>query len=177
MNRLMPALLLCAALAAPAAAAPTKSAAKSSAGKSTATIQLAGKPADGPMGLGVFLGQPTGVTFEMDLSETSWLDFKATWSFAGGHGGFNILLQGNYEYAFPGLLAIEDVTFTPFVGGGVFANVYDGGASIGVRVPGGLAYRFRNVPLELFLELGIDVYLIPGFGLDGSGGLGARYRF
>jgi len=173
MKRCIPALMICLALAAPAFAAPAKSKAK----KTSTTIQLAGKPADGPMGIGVFLGQPTGVTFEMDLSDTSWLDFKATWSFAGGHGGFNILLQGNYEYAFPGLLAIEDILFTPFVGGGVFANVYDGGASIGVRVPGGLAYRFRKVPLELFLEIGLDMYLIPGFGLDGSGGLGARYRF
>jgi len=165
--------MICLALAAPAVAAPSKSASK----KTTTTIQLAGKPADGPMGIGVFLGQPTGVTFEMDLSDTSWLDFKATWSFAGGHGGFNILLQGNYEYAFPDLLAIEQVTFTPFVGGGVFANVYDGGASIGVRVPAGLSYRFRNVPLELFLEVGLDMNLIPVFGLDGSGGLGIRYRF
>lgn len=173
MKRCIPALMLCVALIAPAAAAPAKSKAK----KSTATIQLAGKPADGPMGIGVFLGQPTGITFEMDLSEASWLDFKATWSFSGSSSGFNILLQGNYEYAFPDMLAIEEVAFTPFIGGGVFANVYDGGAAIGVRVPAGLAYRFRNVPLELFLEVGIDMYLIPGFGLGGSGGLGARYRF
>ncbi len=140
-------------------------------------IQLAGKPADGPMGLGIFLGQPTGVTFELDLTEASWLDFKAAWDFAEKGDGYSIMLQGNYELAFPDMIAIETATFTPFVGGGVLVNLYDGGANFGVRVPGGVSYRFRNAPFELFLEVGLDIYLYPGFDPDPSGGLGARYRF
>ncbi len=140
-------------------------------------IQLSGKPADGPMGLGIFLGQPTGVTFELDLAEASWLDFKAAWDFGADKGGYSVMLQGNYELAFPGMIAIEEATFTPFVGGGVLLNLYDGGANFGVRVPGGVSYRFSSVPFELFLEAGLDIYLFPGFDLGASGGLGARYRF
>ncbi|PKL25117.1 MAG: hypothetical protein CVV47_07490 [Spirochaetae bacterium HGW-Spirochaetae-3] len=140
-------------------------------------IQLAGQPADGPMGIGIFLGQPTGVTFEMDLSKATWLDFKAAWDLAAGQGGYSIMLQGNYEIAFPGMIAIETALFTPFVGAGALVQLYDGGANFGVRVPGGVSYRFTNVPLELFLEAGLDIYLLPGFTLDMSGGLGARYRF
>ncbi|PKL09952.1 MAG: hypothetical protein CVV51_01185 [Spirochaetae bacterium HGW-Spirochaetae-7] len=172
MKRIIAIAFICIALGAPAFSDPSKAQAKGS----TTTIQLAGKPADGPMGLGIFLGQPTGVTFEIDLSATSWVDFKAAWSL-GGKNGSALLLQGNYEYAFPALFAIEEATFTPFFGVGAFIGVSTGDVALGVRVPGGISYRFRNFPLELFIEAGLDVYLFPAFALDGSGGLGARYRF
>jgi hypothetical protein len=139
-------------------------------------IELPAKSANGRMGIGVFLGQPTGITFEMDLSATSWLDFKAAWNLAGG-GGSSILLQGNYEYAFPGMVIVGEESLTPFVGVGAVVNVYDGGIGLGARVPAGVAYRFRTVPLELFIELGLDVYLFPATDIGFSGGLGARYRF
>lgn len=167
MKRILAIAMICAMLAVPAFAAPAK----------TQTIQLAGKSADGPIGIGIFLGQPTGVTFEMDLSSSSWVDFKAAWNLAGPKGGYSILLQGNYEYAFPGMFAIEKELFTPFVGGGAVVDINDTNVIFGVRVPAGVAYRFRNIPLELFLEAGLDVYLFPTFSLGGSGGLGARMRF
>ncbi|HUW68601.1 MAG TPA: hypothetical protein VMX33_00075 [bacterium] len=167
MKRMMTIVMICAALAVPAFAAPAQ-------GK---TIQLAGKSADGPMGIGIFLGQPTGLTFEMDLSTSSWVDFKAAWNLAGPKGGYSILLQGNYEYAFPGMFAIESELFTPFFGGGAVVDINDTNVNFGVRVPAGIAYRFRHIPLELFIEAGIDVYLFPSFALGGSGGLGARLRF
>ena len=172
MKRMPAFALICIALALPAFSDPSRAQAE----KSTTTIQLAGKPADGPMGIGIFLGQPTGLTFEIDLSATSWVDFKAAWSL-GGKNGSALLLQGNYEYAFPALFAIENETFTPFFGAGAVVGVSTGAVSIGARVPGGVSYRFRNIPLELFIEAGLDIYLFPAFALDGSGGLGARYRF
>ncbi len=165
-------MLVVSALSMSAAAAPKKSAPAKK-----VTIEIPSKSADGPMGIGVFLGQPTGITFEMDLSASSWLDFKAAWNLAGGNSGFSILLQGNYEYAFPGIITMGEESFTPFVGGGAVVNVYDGGVGLGARVPAGVSYRFRTVPLELFIELGLDVYLVPATDIGFSGGLGARYRF
>lgn len=150
---------------------------KKSAPEQKVTIEIPSKPANGPMGIGIFLGQPTGITFEMDLSQTSWLDFKAAWNLAGGNGGSSILLQGNYEYAFPGMVTMGEESFTPFVGVGAMLSVYDGGIGLGARVPAGVSYRFRTVPVELFIELGLDVYLVPATDIGFSGGLGARYRF
>jgi hypothetical protein len=155
------------AVAAPKKSAPDKKVA----------IEMPSNPADGPMGIGVFLGQPTGITFEMDLSPASWLDFKAAWDLSGGNSGFSILLQGNYEYAFPGMITMGEESFTPFVGAGAMVKVYDGGVGLGARVPAGVSYRFRTVPLELFIELGLDVDLVPATDIGFSGGLGARYRF
>jgi len=173
MKRIASVLLLCLALTAPAVAAPVKSKTK----KTETTITIPIKPANGPMGIGVFFGQPTGIDFQMDLSQTSWADFKAAWDFAGGNNGYSILLQGNYEYAFPGMLVIESASFTPFVGFGAIVNLYDGGIQFGARVPTGISYRFRNIPVELFLELGFDLYLFPSTLPGGSGGLGVRFRF
>lgn len=173
MKRFASIFLLCVALVAPAVAAPAKSKSK----KTETTITIPSKPANGPTGIGVFFGQPTGIDFQMDLSRTSWADFKAAWNLAGGSNGFSILLQGNYEYAFPGMIVIESASFTPFVGFGAIVNVYDGGAQFGARVPAGISYRFSNIPIELFIELGLDLYVFPALAPGGSGGLGVRYRF
>lgn len=175
MKRTVSIICALALLTLPLAAAPAKS--KSAKQSNPATIRLSGVPADGPMGLGLFLGQPIGVTFELDLGPASWLDTKAAWNFAEGQGGYSILLQANYEYAFPGMLVIETASFTPFFGVGAFFNLYDGGFGLGARVPGGVAYRFSNAPFELFIEAGLDIPMFPAFGVGASGGLGVRYRF
>lgn len=175
MKRILSIICALALLTLPLAAAPAKS--KPAKQASPTTIRLSGVPADGPMGLGLFLGQPTGVSFELDLGPASWLDAKAAWNFGGGHGGYSILLQANYEYAFPGMLVIEAASFTPFFGLGAFFNLYDGGFGLGARAPGGLAYRFRKAPFELFIEVGLDIPMFPAFGIGASGGLGVRYRF
>lgn len=175
MKRCATIFLLLIALAAPVIAAPAKSKSKSK--KTETTITIPSKPANGPTGIGIFFGQPTGIDFQMDLSQTSWADFKAAWDLSGGNNGFSILLQGNYEYAFPGMLVIDATSFTPFVGFGAIVNVYDGGAQFGARVPAGISHRFRNIPIEVFIELGLDLYLFPTLSPGGSGGLGARYRF
>jgi hypothetical protein len=165
-------LLVASALSMSAMAAPKKNTPDKK-----VTIEIPSRPANGPMGLGIFLGQPTGITFEMDLSASSWLDFKAAWNLAGGNNGNSILLQGNYEYAFPGMITMGEESFTPFVGGGAVMTIYDGGVGFGARVPAGVSYRFRTVPVELFVELGLDLYLVPATDIGFSGGLGARYRF
>lgn len=144
--------------------------------KKKITIDLDSGKSGGPMGIGLFLGQPTGIDFGMDLSDSSWLDVKAAWNLAASNG-FSILLQGNYELAFPGAIKIEDFSLTPFVGAGVFVDLNGNGFGLGAHIPGGVSYRFDKVPLELFLELGLDVYLLPAIDLGGSGGLGIRYRF
>ncbi|TFG82598.1 MAG: hypothetical protein E4H20_07315 [Spirochaetales bacterium] len=140
----------------------------------SAGIAFAGPAATG---VGVFLGQPTGLTVGLDLSPTNWLDFKAAWNFADPKGGFSIILQGNYDLAFPGALIIEGEDIVPFVGIGAEAAISDNLVEIGFHLPFGLDYRFRKAPIELFLEAGLGLYLFPATKFSGSGGLGIRYRF
>lgn len=176
MQRFIAALFICALAASPVLAQGKGKGSKPAEPAKTVKLDLEGA-ADGPVGIGVFIGEPSGLNVELDLSETSWLDFKAAWSFAKGAGD-HVILQANYEQAFPAMLAIETETFTPFVGAGALVDLGSAnGVSFGIRVPGGLSYRFRQVPLELFLELGLDLAIVPEFDVFGSGGLGIRYRF
>lgn len=137
---------------------------------------LAAWAAPTQLGLGVFLGQPTGVSVGLDLARTSWLDFKAAWDFSGPRESVTVVLQGNYEQAFPGALVIEGQDIVPFVGLGAQVAVGSETPAIGIRIPFGLNYRFATAPIELFLELGFGLYIFPATEFMGSGGLGVRYR-
>ena len=128
------------------------------------------------LGLGIFLGQPSGVCVGLDLNAVNWLDFKAAWNFAGPADSVNIIAQANYELAFPGLLVIQEQDIVPFVGIGLEVSFGSDLPQIGFRIPVGLNYRFKDAPLELFLEIGIGMYLFPATQFMGSGGLGGRYR-
>ncbi len=129
-------------------------------------------------GLGVFLGQPIGITFGMDLSPTSLLDFKAAWDFSGVDGTrFAMLFQGNYQFTLPGSFVIQRHDIVPFFGLGAELGLGSDGVKLGLRIPLGLDYRFVSVPLELFLEAGIGMYVFPKTELSWGGGLGVRYRF
>lgn len=133
--------------------------------------------APGPLGLGVILGQPTGLSLGIDMSQTNWLDFKAAWDFAGPKDSVNIILQGNYQLAFPGVLLIEGNDFVPYIGLGAGLAIETGSLAVGLNMPLGINYRFQKAPLEVFLEVGLGLYLFPATKFAPSGGLGLRYRF
>ncbi len=126
--------------------------------------------------IGLFLGQPTGITFRLGIAKEQSLEAKAAWNLSSKSDTAAIILQGNWLLEFPGILKIQDQDFPLYVGVG--AQVDLGSATnIGVRVPGGIFYRFPNAPVELNLELGLGMQLFPSTAFVGSGGLGARYRF
>jgi hypothetical protein len=129
----------------------------------------------GGSALGIFVGQPTGITFRYGLGSAQSLEAKAAWDFASKNGA-SIFLQANWLLEFPGVLVIEKEDFPLFVGAGLQLGV-GATTSLGVRVPAGLVYRFAKAPIELCLELGLGMQLFPSTALLGSGGLGVRYRF
>lgn len=125
--------------------------------------------------LGVFLGQPTGLTCRLGLGGPGSLEAKAAWDLAGSKDSSAALtFQANYLLEFPGVLVIEGRDIPPYVGGGA---QFDIGAEsrIGLRLPFGLAYRLEKAPIEFCLELGIGMSLFPSTRLMTSGGLGVRY--
>ncbi len=129
-------------------------------------------------GVGIFLGQPIGITLGIDLSQTALLDFKAAWDFTGADNSqFAMLFQGSYLFAIPGVLVLLRNDIVPYFGLGAELALSSAGVKIGGRLPLGLDYRFVKIPLELFLELGIGMYLFPKTDFSLGGGLGIRYRF
>ncbi|HOX13585.1 MAG TPA: hypothetical protein P5117_12810 [Spirochaetia bacterium] len=126
--------------------------------------------------LGIFLGEPTGITVQLDVGATQALEVKAAWNFvaAGQNEGGNVTLQGNYVLWFPGLLVFDGHDIPPFAGIGVEAR-FGTDFLLGLHIPFGVRYRFREVPIELALELGAGMSLIPSTSFMGSGGLAIRW--
>ena len=130
----------------------------------------------GSSAIGVFLGQPTGISFRQGLGKGQSFEAKAAWNLAPSKGGFEATFQANWLGEFPGILTIEKADFPLYVGAGLQTDLGES-ASLGFRIPLGLLYRFVKVPLELCLELGLGMQVFPATTFIGSGGLGIRFRF
>ena len=126
--------------------------------------------------IGLFLGQPTGLSFRLGLGNEQSLEAKAAWNLSSKTDTAAVILQANWLLEFPGILVIQDRDFPLYVGAGAQVDI-GSNTNIGVRIPGGIVYRFEKAPIELCLELGLGMQLFPATAFVGSGGLGARYRF
>jgi hypothetical protein len=161
------AALIAAGLAAYPAAAQT-------APKSAAREPRQATPARG-LALGIFLGQPTGLTCRYGLGAADSVEGKAAWNFGNAQSA-SFTFQANWLHEIPGLLVIQGEDFPPYVGAGVQVDA-GAGTSVSFRIPAGIVYRFAQAPIELCLEVGLGLQLFPSTRAAGSGGLGVRYRF
>lgn len=145
-------------------------------------------------GLGLELGEPSGINGKLFLSPSGALDFGLGYIYGNYYAGDGLHLYADYLWH-PFVLTSADAFELPFyVGvGGRFWNfdygcdrfgnncIY-GGSAFGVRVPIGLDFDFNNVPLDIFIQIvptldffrnyrNHDVYL----GFDAS--VGIRFWF
>lgn len=140
-----------------------------------------GKPDLSPSNwaVGIFLGEPTGVTAQLDLSEAQALEFKAAWNFVSTKqqtsDSGSVTFQANYVLWFPGILVLDEYDFPPFVGAGAEIRISSDLPLIGLRIPFGVRYRFRKAPIEMALELGAGMSLFPSTSFMASGGLAIRW--
>ncbi len=137
------------------------------------TLQISTSAQDRGFGLGIILGEPTGVSGKLWTSGENAFDFAAAWSFKGdGH----LLLQADYVWHIFRLIPVSSGKLPFYVGVGgrvVFAD----DATIGVRVPLGLDYMFADAPVDIFVELVPILDLAPSTDFDFNGGIGARFWF
>lgn len=136
-----------------------------------------GKKTEGSAGtaLGIVLGQPTGITARFGLGVSNSIEAKAAWDLAmSDEGGASFSFQANWLIEFPGVLRFEQVDIPPYIGAGIQLDV-GSGLLLGFRIPAGLIYRFEKFPLEVFVEVGLGMGLIPSTKSLISGGVGVRY--
>jgi hypothetical protein len=141
---------------------------------------------DHPFGLGVMVGEPTGLSAKLWVSPVNALDFGLGWSvggdrlngYDGGYdGGSRIHLHMDYLWHwFEAIRSSERFPLYAGIGGRI-----NGGAgyysSAAVRGVFGIAWMPRQAPFDVFLELVPSLQVAPsaGFGIDAA--LGARYYF
>ncbi len=130
--------------------------------------------AQGGFGLGIILGEPTGISAKAWLTRTTALDFAAAWSFVDEpafhiHGDY---LRHNYD-----LFPVERGRLPLYYGLGARLKFLEHDSEIGVRVPVGLEYLFESNRVGLFVELVPLLDLAPDTDFTINSSIGARYYF
>ena len=130
---------------------------------------------DNGFGLGIILGEPTGISAKHWLSHSKAIDVALAWSLEGRD---SFTLHADYLNHNFSLIKVEKgrLPFYYGIGGRIKFNDGDDSA-LGVRVPLGLAYFFENITLDLFVEIVPILQLFPDTDFKLNGVLGVRYFF
>lgn len=140
---------------------------------------------DHGFGLGLILGEPTGLSAKLWTSRINAFDF----GLGVGVGGDRIKYEGNYndgsrvhfhmDYLWHSFNAISSTERFPLYYG-LGARFNSGGGykeSIGIRGVFGIAWFPHATPIDLFLELVPVLQITSSTGLGVDAGLGIRYFF
>lgn len=128
---------------------------------------------DKGFGLGIILGEPTGISFKNWVGSRTAIDGGVAWSFSDNdslHLHLDYLVHNfNIFKAKKGKLAL-------YYGIGGRVKIHDE-SRFGVRIPVGINYIFGNAPLDIFIELVPVLDLVPSTEFGLTGGIGIRYYF
>lgn len=129
-------------------------------------------------GIGIIVGEPTGLSAKKWLSRSNAIDAGLAWSL---NENARIQLHGDYlyhrVYLFETDSAREHVPVYFGVGGRVRFAEEGRDDQLGVRFPLGVGKTLSNAPIEFFLEIVPILDLVPATSFDLNGALGARYYF
>lgn len=136
----------------------------------TGTASLA---QDSGFGLGLYLGEPTGIGMKGWVSPNGAVAGAMAWSFAGnGH----LHIHVDYHRHSFNLFNVDKGKLPVYYGIGAKV-VFQDDPILGARIPLGINYIFEDAPLDVFAEIVPGLRLIPGTEFDLAGGVGIRYFF
>ena len=128
---------------------------------------------DNGFGIGLILGEPTGISAKIWSGNRNAFDAALAWSFV--HAGA-MYIHVDYIWHNFKLIHVSEGKLPFYYGiGGRLVTGAD--AILGARVPLGLAYMFEDVPLDTFLEITPILDLIPQTDFTINAALGIRYFF
>lgn len=124
-------------------------------------------------GIGVMLGEPTGISIKSWSGDRSAFDVGAAWSLSDRDEAIHLhadyLLHSWFDDIEQGRLA-----FYYGLGGRI---IFSDDANAGIRVPLGLNYVFETAPFDIFVEAVPILDLTPDTEFAGNGAVGIRYYF
>lgn len=144
-------------------------------------------PGDRKFGLGIILGEPTGLSAKYWTSGTTAFDFGLGWGWGGdriggryrGYYDGGSRIHFHMDHLWHSFTAIESTERFPlYYGIGGRINTGAGySSSFAVRGVIGIAWMPRDTPIDLFLELAPSLQLTSQTGFAIDGGFGFRYFF
>ncbi len=136
------------------------------------------------LGIGIMVGEPTGLSLKKWISPTRAVDAGIAWSFTENdsfHFHADYLL-----HSFDALKASsEDGRLAMHYGLGARVKLKDDNgrgrndddALVGIRFPIGLSYLFSKAPFDIFGELVPILDVAPGTDFSLNAAIGARFYF
>ena len=126
-------------------------------------------------GLGVMIGEPTGISGKYWLNETNALDFSLAYSFV--HDKSAVSLHGDYLFHLPHLIKSElNLPFYYGFGGRIHFN-NKSKSTIGARGVAGIMWIPNSLPIDTFFEIAPVFNLFPETSLQLDLAIGCRYYF
>ena len=131
-------------------------------------------------GIGIIVGEPTGLSLKYWLDEESAVDGAAAWSHSEND---SFQLHGDYLIHNYDLLEVDELPVYWGIGARLKFKDNDGrgrnehDAIFGIRIPMGITYLFEDEPLDLFFELVPVLDLSPDVDLDINAAIGLRFYF
>lgn len=135
-------------------------------------------------GVGIILGEPTGITVKQWISPEHAIDAAAGWSFLEND---SVQLHADYLFHNFGLLKTDPTVgrLPVYVGIGGRVKLEDDDGTgrnnnddlLGIRVPLGIAYRCATAPVDIFLEIVPVLDVVPDSDFDINAAIGARFYF
>ncbi len=125
-------------------------------------------------GLGIIVGEPTGISWKAWTGARSGLAGALAWSL----GDRRDRLQIQVDYIVQNSMHARRGRLSWYFGlGGRVITRSNEDARFGMRVPLGLDYVFPRAPLNFFVEVVPIMNLVPATDLDLAAGVGLRYVF
>lgn len=124
-------------------------------------------------GLGIILGEPTGLIAKYWTSRTTAFDIAGSWSFVG-EDSFH--LHADYLFHSFNIFKVDKGQLPLYYGIGARLSLQDQ-TRFGIRIPVGLSYMFEKTPIDIFIEIGPVMDVVPATELHILGFIGFRYYF
>lgn len=128
---------------------------------------------DRGFGLGVIVGEPSGISGKSWLSPKTALAGALAWSLETEEA-----LHFHLDHVFHDFdsMPLEQGMLAFYYGFGGRVK-FSRESTVSIRIPIGLNYLFENAPVDVFLEVVPMLDLIPGTEFNMNGGIGIRYFF
>ena len=129
----------------------------------------------GDSGIGIILGEPSGLSGKLFLSPRHAFDAGLSFSILDDA----LYLHVDYLLHFPKAMAgLEGGQWLPYAGVGGQFEVHqrrdDGHAALAVRFPAGLAWHPAGSAVDFFVELALGLKVFPATRPSMGGGFGVR---
>jgi len=128
---------------------------------------------DKGFGLGIILGEPTGISFKKWTGSKIAIDGAVAWSFSGPD---KLHFHADYLVHNFDLIEVEKGRLPVYFGIGARLKLEDR-SRFGARIPIGVCYIFEEASIDVFFELVPIFDLAPDMEFKVSWSIGIRYFF